>query len=147
MTSPLPPLLQRLVDQHGAQIVAPDALDAWAARPGEHVLFFNGDPVRFPEVLDVAVVLPELSAALGSRFNVGIVPRAHEDAIARRYGVQRWPSLVFLRAGGYVGAVAGMKDWTDYVAEVRAVLERPVSRPPSVGIAVVGAGASAGACH
>jgi hydrogenase-1 operon protein HyaE len=147
MTSSLHPLLQRLIDHQGAQLVGLDALDAWAARAGEHVLFFNGDPVRFPEVLDVAVVLPELRAVFGHRFDIGIVVRAQEDSVARRFGVQRWPSLVFLRGGGYVGAVAGMQDWTRFVSEVRAVLDKPVSRPPSVGIPVVGAGASAGACH
>jgi hydrogenase-1 operon protein HyaE len=143
----LHPLLQRLIDHHGALQVELESLEAWALRPGEHVLFFSGDPVRFPEVLDVAVVLPELRAAFGERFDVGIVPRAQEDAIARRYGVQRWPSLVVLRAGGYVGALAGMRAWSDYVDELRALLERPVSRPPGVGIPVVGTGASSPACH
>lgn len=145
--SPLHPLLQRLVDLHGAALVEPETLDAWAARDGEHVLFFTGDPVRLPEVLDVAVVLPELRAALGARWDIGIVPRAQEDAIARRWGVQRWPSLVLLREGGYVGTVSGMRDWSDYVAELRAVLARPVSRAPGVGVAVVAAGAPAGACR
>lgn len=150
MTVPPPalhPLLQRLIDHHGAAPVTPDTLDAFAARAGEHVLFFNGDPVRFPEVLDVAVVLPELRAATGRRFDIGVVPRAHEDAIARRYGVQRWPSLVFLRDGGYVGTVSGMQDWSDYVAAVTAVLEQPVTRAPSVGIPVVSATAPAASCH
>ena len=144
--SPLHPLLQRLVDHHGALLLDLDGLDDWLARGVEQVLFFNGDPVRFPEVLDVAVVLPELRAACGQHFDLGIVPRAQEDAFARRFGVQRWPSLVFLRAGGYVGAVAGMHDWTDYLAQVRALLDRPVSRVPGVGIPVVGDGAALAAC-
>ena len=143
----LHPLLQRLVDRHGAVLVTPDTLDAWCARAGEHALFFNGDPVRFPEVLDVAVVLPELRDAADARFDIGVVPREHEDAIARRFGVQRWPSLVFVREGGYLATVSGMHDWTDYVAEVRAAIEREVTRAPTVGIPIVAAASAASACH
>lgn len=143
----LHPLVQRLVDAHSATAVDPTTLDAWMARPGEHALLFGGDPVRFPEALDVAVVLPELRAALGGRFDIGVVPRDHEDALAKRFGVQRWPSVVFLRGSGYVATVSGMQDWTDYLAAVREALAHEVTRAPTVGIPVVAAGPSASACH
>ncbi len=143
----LHPLVQRLIDACGACAVDPAALDAWMARPGDHVLLFGGDPVRFPEALDVAVVLPELRAAFDDRFDIGVVPREHEDALARRFGVQRWPALVFLRAGGYLATVSGMRDWTDYLADIAAALDAPVTRAPTVGIPVVAAGAAASACH
>jgi len=55
----LHPLLMRLLEHHGAELITPESIDAFVASPGEHVLFFSGDPVRFPEALDVAVVLPE----------------------------------------------------------------------------------------
>jgi hydrogenase-1 operon protein HyaE len=142
----LHPLVQRLIDAHGATAVEPTTIDAWMARPGEHALLFGGDPVRFPEALDVAVVLPELRAAFAQRFDVGVVPRDHEDVLARRFGVQRWPSLVFLRTGGYLGTVSGMQDWTDYLTAIGEVLDREVTRAPTVGIPVV-AGQPAGACH
>jgi hydrogenase-1 operon protein HyaE len=143
----LHPLLQRLAEAPRARAVDPASLDAWLGEPGEHVLLFAGDPVRFPEALDVAVVLPELQAAFAGRFDVGVVPREHEDRLARRFGVQRWPSLVFLRGDGYLATVSGMHDWTDYVAEVARAVEQDVSRAPSVGIPVVAAGAAASACR
>jgi hydrogenase-1 operon protein HyaE len=131
--------------------VRPDDIETFEQEGGEAVLFFGGDPVRFPEALDVAVVLPELLAALGSSGStgtrVGVVPRDVEDALARRYAVQRWPSLVFLRDGGYLGTVSGMRDWDDYVREVGELLARDVSRAPTVGIPVVSAGPAADACH
>lgn len=145
MSLPLHPLVQRLLDGALADAVSLESHADWAARPGEHVLFFSGDAVRFPEAADVAIVLPELRAATGGRFDIGIVPRADEDAIARRWGVQHWPSLVFLRDGGYLGCVSGMHDWTDYVAAVAQVLAKPVSRAPGVGIPVMAASASS--CH
>ena len=138
-----PPLVQRLVSQHGACWVRPDNLAAFAEQPGDRVLFFSGDPVRFPECLDVAVVLPELQLAFPGRFQVGVVARAGEDEVARRYGAQRWPSLVFLRDGRYVATVAGMLDWTDYLARVAQALETPASRPP-IPLAAAASGPS---CH
>jgi hydrogenase-1 operon protein HyaE len=132
----LHPLMQRLLAEHGARHVTTDSLPAWRAEPGVHALLFAGDPVRFPEALDLAVVLPELRAAFGGRFDLGLAAREHEDALARSFGVQRWPSLVFLRDGGYLGTVSGMLDWNDYLADIGRLLEAPVTRAPTVGIPV-----------
>lgn len=142
----LHPVMQRLVDHHGATLVEADTLDAFLDHPGEHVLLLAGDPVQFPEGLDVAVVLPELRAQLGARFAIGVVAPASQDAVARRYGSQRWPALVFLREGRYVTTLAGMHDWTEYLERVEAALALPVSRAPTIGVAVVSANA-APSCH
>ena len=141
-----PPLVQRLVSHHGATWVSPQTLEAFASQPGDRVLFFSGDPVRFPEGLDVAVVLPELQRAFKLAFDVGVVVRQAEDAVARRYGERRWPSLVFLRSGQYVQSLPGMHDWSDYVALVTEALSAPTRRVPGVGIPVVGGG-DAPACR
>jgi len=141
------PLVARLVHQHGARWVGLAELDAFLAEPGDRVLFFHGDPVRFPEVLDVAVVLPELQRAFPGRFQVGVVPRADEDVVAARFAANRWPSLLFLRDGRYVTLVAGMLDWTDYVARVGQALAIPAGRVPGIGIPLVAAGGQAPGCH
>lgn len=137
------PLIERLAAVTGAAVVEPASVEAFEAAPGDAVLYFGGDPVRFPEALDVAVVLPELRASVGA-LRVGIVPRDAEDALARRYAVQRWPSLVFLRSGGYLGTLSGMKDWDDYLREVRDVMARTPGRRPLPTIAIHADGA---ACH
>ncbi len=137
------PLVARLVTHHGACWVDSATLDGFLAEPGDRVLFFHGDPVRFPECLDVAVVLPELQAAFPGRFSVGVVSREDEDAVARRFGATRWPSLLFVRDGRYVTVVAGMLDWTDYLQQVAQALTMPPSRPP---IALASAQASP-SCH
>jgi len=142
----LPPVIQRLVDQFGAARVDSDSLDAFLARPGDRVLLLSGDPVQFPEGLDVAVVLPELRSAVGNAFEIGVVPLEHQEAIARRYGSQRWPALIFLRSGQYVTTLAGMHDWIDYVRQVEHALALPVSRPPGIGIPLVSAN-NAPTCH
>lgn len=137
------PLVARLVEQHGASWVDRESLDAFLAVPGDRVLFFHGDPVRFPEGVDVAVVLPELQAAFPGRFSVGVVGRPDEDAVARRFGSTRWPSLVFLRDGRYVTTIAGMLDWADYLPRVAEALAMPSSRAP---IALV-SGDAGPSCH
>ncbi len=147
MTTTRHPLLQRLIDEHGARLIDADSLDAWLDRPGEHVLLFTGDPVRFPEALDVAVVLPELRAAFDGRFDIGLVPDEHEDTLARRFGVQRRPSLVFLRGRGYLATLNGMRDWTDYLADITAAFDAPVSRAPGIGIPLVAADRAADTCR
>lgn len=142
----LPPVMQRLIDDFGAIRVTVDSLADFLARPGDRVLLLSGEPVQFPEGLDVAVVLPELRSAVGGSFEIGVVPLDHQEAIARRYGSQRWPALVFLREGQYVTTLAGMHDWADYLKRVEAALAMPPSRPPTIGIAVVSAD-TAPSCH
>jgi hydrogenase-1 operon protein HyaE len=111
------------------------------------VLFFSGDPVRFPEALDVAVVLPELRAAGGVPFTIGVVARDHEGALARRFGQQRWPTLVCLRDGEYLGATSGMQDWDVFRHALAALWAAAPQRVPGVGIPVVDArGAAATGC-
>ncbi len=139
------PLVTRLLAVTGGVLVRADDVQAFEVAGGDAVLFFGGDPVRFPEALDVAVVLPELLAASGRRMRVGVVPRDAEDAVARRYAVQRWPSLVFLRDGGYLGSLSGMQDWGVYVGALHTLLVREPGRRPMPTIAIHAADASA--CH
>lgn len=142
----LPPLVARLVHRFGATPLDADGAETFAAGPGDRVIFLSGDPVQFPEGLDVAVVLPELQAAYPGRFVVGAVERHAQETVARRYGSQRWPALVFLRDGQYVTTLAGMHDWTVFVDKVGAALQMPTSRPPTIGIPLVAANAAA-SCH
>ena len=146
------PLIERLVSAHGAIWLDGDNIQSWAAGDGDRVVLLAGDPARFPEGLDVAVVLPELQRTFGRRFEMGVATREHEDAIARRYGSIRWPALVFLRDGQYITTLSGMLDWDVYVERVGEALAMPASRPPTVGIPVRQDGAPApsqsdSSCH
>ncbi|WP_238446768.1 hydrogenase [Azohydromonas australica] len=136
-----PGVICNLVARHGAEWVDESSLDAWVAGAGDRVLLLAGDPVRFPEGLDVAVVLPEVRRALGGRFSIGVARRSAEAAVARHFGSNRWPSLVFVRDGSYVHTLPGMHDWDDFVTRVHEALALPPSRIPGIGIAVVSADA------
>lgn len=140
------PLVQRLARDFGAPWLDEHSVAAWVGGAGDRVLLLAGDPVRFPEGLDVAAVLPELMKAFAQRFSVAVVPRAHEDAVARRYGAQRWPTLLFFRDGQYITALPGMQDWEVYLQQVAQALSSPPSRPPTIGIPLVAQAPDSG-CH
>lgn len=148
MSKPMPAphaLLQQLVERQGAHWLSLLQLDAWGrAEPGDAVILIPGDPVRFPEGLDVAVVLPQLRAAVGRPLRIGVALPADEDAIGQRFGAQRRPSLVFLRDAHYVTVVAGMHDWLPFVEQVEQALCMPTTHAP---IAIARAGGAEPACH
>lgn len=143
-----PALLTQLVERHHAQWVDQDNLATWLDATGDQLLFFAGDPVRFPEAMDVAVVLPELlKASSATVVQVGVAVPETAQALALQFGSQRWPTLMFFRDGQYTTTLSGMHDWSDYVGLFAQALTAPRSRAPTVGIAVVSADASAPTCH
>lgn len=139
------PLIERLVEQFACPVVNDVDLEAFLSRRGHAVLFCGGDPVQYPECLDVAVILPELRTTFADRFEIALAARGLESRLQALYGFQRWPSLVFLRDGEYLGVIQGMQDWTVYLQRAAELLDGPVSRPPSVGIPV--ASATVSHCH
>lgn len=144
--STLHPLIARLVDEYGYPCLAATDLEAFGNAPGDAVLFCAGDPVQYPECLDVAVVLPEILRAFPGRLRAGIAATEIEPAMQARYGFKRWPTLVFLRGGAYVGMISGIQDWAVYLARIQELLATPASRPPSIGIPV-STPSTAATCH
>ena len=140
-----PPLVTRLVDVHGAARLDEAGFDAFVRAPGEAALFFTEDPVRFREVTDVAVILPELAAAAERHFRIAVLPPPLANAKAATYGVRRWPALVFLRGGEWLGNVEGLRDWSEYLVDVNALLEGETRALPARVIPVAAAGAPS--CH
>ena len=142
------PLIERLVGLCGATVLEPADVDAWAGAPGRALLVFTEDPVLYRETLDLAVIVPELAQAMAGRFRTGVLLPAAARAVAPRYGFRRWPALVLLKDGRYLGAIDGLRDWQVYVEELSRLLEAEPSRPPTVGIAVTAEGeAGARGCH
>ncbi|MGB0126431.1 MAG: hypothetical protein WBP72_02245, partial [Rhodocyclaceae bacterium] len=133
------PLLQRLQADCGYPFLTEAALAEFLAQPGEAVLFFVEEPERYRETLDVAVILPELVAASTKPFRVGVLLPDVARPLAPRFGLRRWPALVFLRGGEYLGAIEGLLDWAEFRAETQRLLDVPVSRPPTIGINVAAA--------
>lgn len=142
----LHPLLAQLVAKHGFTDLRASNFDAFVAAPGRALIVFTEDPARFKETLDLAVIVPEIARAFGNAFRVGVLlPESARD-VAPRYGFRRWPALVMLADGRYVGTIDGLRNWDEYLNELAQLVVAPPTRPPSVGIAVAAAGVSGIGC-
>lgn len=139
-TPTIHPLIARLCAQTGAPLLEAADFDAWAQAPGRALVVFTEDPVLYRETLDLAVIVPELAQAFGGRFRVGVLLQTPARAIAARYGFRRWPAIVMLADGKYVGAIDGLRNWQEYLDELGSLLAAAPTRAPSIGIAVSGAG-------
>jgi hydrogenase-1 operon protein HyaE len=139
-----PPLVTALMERHGARRLDEETLEAFVAEPGEGVLFFTEDPLRYREVNDVAVILPELRSAAGA-FRIGVMPPLIANANAARWGVRRWPALVFVREGTWLGNIEGVRDWGEYVSLARGLLAAAAQPLPARIIPLAAAGDCQGA--
>jgi len=125
------PLIDRLYDEFGYPTVTLANHDEFVARPGMNVLFFPGDPQTVRDATDVAVILPELDRAFDCRLHPGVVTDVFGDGkqLKRRYRFSRYPSLVFVRDGEHVGTISRVKDWADYLLQVRNFFVASPRRP------------------
>jgi hypothetical protein len=105
-------------------------LDHIAAQHPLAMLLVAGDWWRLAESDDLAVIVPELDKALGHNVAVLVASREAERAMQRRFHFASFPALVFLREGAYLGAMEGIRDWQDYVAELPEMLTRQPASPP-----------------
>jgi hydrogenase-1 operon protein HyaE len=142
----LHPLLDQLVSRHGFTALDADSIDGFIDAPGHVMLAFTEDPLRYRETLDLAVIAPEVARAFAGRFRVGVLYPEAARRVAPRFGFARWPALVMLRDGAYVGAIDGLRNWDEYLEETRRLLNSEPTRPPSVGVAVRSAGGEAPGC-
>jgi hydrogenase-1 operon protein HyaE len=142
----LHPLIDALFTRHGYARVEAETLEEFAARSGHALLVFTEDPLRFKETLDLAVIAPELDKAFPGRMRIGVLPPQAARTVAPLYGFARWPALVMLRDGQYVGVIDGLRNWDEYVSELGALLAAPPTRAPSIGIPVRAPG-GASPCH
>jgi hydrogenase-1 operon protein HyaE len=140
------PLVEQLFSRHGCTRVDADGIETFLARPGHALLVFTEDPMRYKETLDLAVIVPQLQRAFPGRFATGVLLPDAARQVQRRYGFNRWPTLVMLKDGQYVGAIDGLRNWDEYLDQMQALLSAAPSRPPTVGIPVRGPGGGAGSC-
>ena len=119
-----------------------DSSDVFPA--GLTALLLTDDPQRNLEVLDACVILPEALKPLGDSIARCVAGAELATEMLARYGVARAPAVVFLRDGEFVGVLQGIRDWSEYQAEVSRLLNGP-AQPKPIGIPVRAA-TSQGAC-
>jgi hydrogenase-1 operon protein HyaE len=141
------PLIAALIERHGLPVLQADDIDVFCKANRHSLLFLPGDPAKYPEALDVAVVLPQLMQSLSGRFTTALVAPEAEHAVHARFGCQRWPALVLLRGDAYLGSIERMRNWDDYLDELGRLLSAEPTRAPGIGIPLAPEGIGAGGCH
>ncbi|MFH0300154.1 hydrogenase accessory protein [Bradyrhizobium sp. 31Argb] len=101
------------------------------------VLLSAGDPNRFPEAIDVAVVLPELIAAFGGRLRGAVIARGDESALGQRFGVRVQPTLILVAKGETLGLIAKIQDWSVYIDRINKLIDRPRGQSAAVAVTIV----------
>jgi len=133
------PLIQRLYDDYGYPEVTLETHQNFVSQPGITVLFFAGDPKRFRDTTDVAVVLPELVKAFGGVLQPGVVAADAGPTLQQHYGFTAWPALVFLRDGGYLGNITGIQNWSEYLHDIGELMTAEIQHPKGFKVPVVSA--------
>lgn len=123
-------LLDKLVAKHGIADLDPAGFQDFMNEPGVGVALLTAEPDTAAESWDMAVIFPELLAAIGIG-RAAVVRSESAGILQTRFGLSRLPALLFLREGGYVGAIEGLRDWSAFIAECTAMLQKPVSRAPA----------------
>lgn len=93
-----------------------------AAPDAVTVLFFRGDATRAAEAADIAVILPELIASFRGRLRAAVVAADSERALMQRFGLNVAPGLALARPDRTLGVIPKVQDWSDYLAQIRAML-------------------------
>jgi len=137
-------LLDKLVTKHAITELNQTGFQSFMEGPGNAVALLTDEPDTAPESWDLAVIFPELLAATGVSLRAAVLRPDSSKLVQTRFGLSRLPALLFLRDGGYVGAIEGIRDWPEFVGECKSMLEKPASRAP-LGIAV--SVVSPSSCH
>jgi hydrogenase-1 operon protein HyaE len=136
-------MMARVASRHGLARLDVASFEVFAAAAGDRVVLFAEDPVRVPESWDALVLLPELVASAAGRLAAGMLDIESARLLAVRHGIRSFPALLFLRGGGHVGVIEGLRDWSAYLRECAAMLDKPAGRAP-LALHAIGAGP---ACH
>lgn len=140
------PLIDQLVTERGYPLLDASGFDAFIEATPWSVLFFTEDPARFPESLDVAVILPELVREF-PQLTPAVIARQDDHLLQSRYSFTVWPTLVFLARGQYLGAISRVQNWEDYLRDIPRILASKPRRNPGLGIPVVTASATSSCRH
>jgi hydrogenase-1 operon protein HyaE len=116
------PLIDRLSQRFGYPVLDASTLDAFLDHDGASVLFFSGDPAKYPEADDVAVILPELMARFAGRARAAVIARAAEMELQPRFGFLQWPALAVCDRHRCRGTISRVRDWSEYLEEFERLL-------------------------
>lgn len=129
-------LIEAMIEKYNYPVLNEETVDSFIKSNEECVLFFTENPVRFPESDDVAMILPEIIAEYGNRFNAAVIEQKSQRVLQARYGFTEWPTLVFIQQGEFLGAISRVQDWNDYILKINDFITTGPIQAPGIGINV-----------
>lgn len=130
------PLYKNLIGEHGFEVCDKDNIQKFVDQPGLTMVLFIEDPNRMKETMDALVIAPELAKVCRLIQRKAVVGPPNARKVAILYGFKRWPALVFLRDGKYLGAVDGLRIWSELIQETDRIINSEPTYPPSIGIPI-----------
>ncbi len=125
-----------MIEQYQYPVLDETNLDDFISSNKECILFFTENPRRFPESDDVAMILPELVKEYENRFVAAVIAEKDQRQLQMKFGFKKWPSLVFIRDGEYLGVISKVQDWRDYIIKINELLESKTQSAPGFIIPV-----------
>ncbi|MBS9781272.1 MAG: hydrogenase accessory protein [Gammaproteobacteria bacterium] len=113
----LHPLFARLMNEFGASLITQKNIDSFLSETDDlpTVLLFAGDPVRRPEGLDVAVILPELMTHFPNQCRIALISPEDDQILGKQFDIDIRPTLVFLRGTHVITKIIKLHDWQIYL--------------------------------
>lgn len=118
-------VIDRLTLEAGWPVLDADNFAPFVGAGGFSVVLCTEDPGRYPESIDVAVVLPELVAAAPLRLRPAICARGFERELQSRYDFHAWPALLFFQGDKHLGTIVRMHDWSEFLVRMGRILPQP----------------------
>jgi len=140
------PLISRLIDELAYPLLDMTSFEPFIKKHPYSILLFTEDATRFPESLDVAVILPEIVKQF-PQLTPAVIDRGCEKELQGRYNFSVWPALVFLKEGRYLSTLTKIQNWDDYCTDIPRILSLEARRDPGIGIPVVASSSSAVCGH
>jgi hydrogenase-1 operon protein HyaE len=135
-------LLDKLVKEAGVIDLDLAQFQTFTDGTGFAVVLLTEEPDTAPESWDMAVIFPELLNEI--EVSSGVMHPENSRIIASRFSLGRLPALLFFRDGEYIGSLEGLRDWSDFIAEVANILKSPARALPAKSIAI---SATSSSCH
>lgn len=130
-------LIRIMLEKHAYPVLDEESIDDFLGCHDEVVLFFSENPQQFPESDDLAVILPELVKAFAGRLSAALISQGSQHRLQARYGFGGWPALVFLRRGELLGCITQLRNWEDYLREIRQLMDAQPIKSPRIKIPVI----------
>ena len=102
---------------------------------GLSLLCLVDDPNMYKETFDMIVIGPEIAKLFGDTLSAkGFTDPSFGRTIATMLGIHRLPAIAIFRNGEMMGAIEGLKNWTEYEQELVAILTRDNAPKKTIAI-------------